>query len=233
MKRAMSWLLVLAMLFTLAASFAEQAEDAEALPETFDLRSVDTDGDGIGDRCYVPPVRQQNPFGTCWGFSATAASEISILGSILDYDPDAWKTIDLSEKQLAYFTHVPLADENNPQNGEGIYTDGKDAVSIYNTGGNSFLAASAYAQGIGSGRRTRTGRHTAIFSGTMAGKRTPFSISSTVHTAISATAIRMTGPFRRNTALPGIITCRNPSCCQALPGNLRWRRMYISRRSTG
>ena len=149
MKRAMSWLLVLAMLFTLAASFAEQAEDAEALPETFDLRSVDTDGDGIGDRCYVPPVRQQNPFGTCWGFSATAASEISILGSILDYDPDAWKTIDLSEKQLAYFTHVPLADENNPQNGEGIYTDGKDAVSIYNTGGNSFLAASAYAQGIG------------------------------------------------------------------------------------
>ena len=149
MKRAMSWLLALAMLFALAASFAEQAEAAETLPESFDLRSVDTDGDGAGDRCYVPPVRQQNPFGTCWGFAATAASEISILGSILDYDPDAWKTINLSEKQLAYFTHVSLADENNPQNGEGLYTDGKDAVSIYNTGGNPFLAVSAYAQGIG------------------------------------------------------------------------------------
>ena len=206
MKRTMSWLLVLSMLFTLAASFAEQAESAETLPAAFDLRSVDTDGDGVGDRCYVPPVRLQAPFGSCWGFAATAASEISILGSILDYDPDAWKTINLSEKQMVYFSHVPLADENNPQNGEGLVTEGKDAQSIFSTGGLPFLAASAYAQGIGSGRRTRTGRHTAIFSGTMAGKRTPFSISSTVHTAISATAIRMTGPFRRNTALPGIIT---------------------------
>ena len=149
MKKAISWLLVLAMLSALAASFAEQAESTEALPEAFDLRSVDTDGDGVGDRCYVPPVRQQNPFGTCWGFAATAASEISILGSILDYDPDAWKSLNLSEKQLAYFTHVPLADESNPQNGEGFVTDGKDAVSVYNTGGNLFLAASSYAQGIG------------------------------------------------------------------------------------
>ena len=145
----MSWLLILALLFALPASFAEQTEDAEALPEAFDLRSVDTDGDGVGDRCYVPPVRQQNPFGTCWGFAATAASEISILGSILDYDPDAWKTINLSEKQLAYFTHVPLTDENNPQNGEGFVTEGKDAVSVYNTGGSLFLAACSYAQGIG------------------------------------------------------------------------------------
>ena len=149
MKRAMSWLLFLAMLFALAASFAEQAENAEALPESFDLRNVDTDGDGVGDRCYVPPVRQQGPFGTCWGFSATASSEISILGSILEYDPDAWKTIDLSEKQMVYFSHMPLADESNPQNGEGLVTEGKDAKSIFNTGGQPFLAASAYAQGIG------------------------------------------------------------------------------------
>ena len=149
MKRTMSWLLILAMLCMLTPSIAAQAEYTDALPASFDLRSVDTDGDGIGDRCYVPPVRQQNPFATCWGFAATAASEISILGSILDYDPDAWKTINLSEKQLAYFTHVPLADENNPQNGEGLVTKSKDAVDVYNTGGSLFLAASAYAQGIG------------------------------------------------------------------------------------
>ena len=89
MKKAISWMLVLAMLMACAASFAEAEESGETLPESFDLRSVDTDGDGVGDRCYVPPVRQQNPFGTCWGFAATAASEISILGSILEYDPDA------------------------------------------------------------------------------------------------------------------------------------------------
>lgn len=40
------------------------------IPEVFDLRSVDTDGDGEGDRCFVPPVRNQRPFGSCWGFAA-------------------------------------------------------------------------------------------------------------------------------------------------------------------
>ena len=89
------------------------------IPEAFDLRSVDTDGDGKGDRCFVPPVRNQRPFGSCWGFSATGAAEISILGSILKNDPDAWKTINLSEKQMVYFSHMPLSDPENPQNGEG------------------------------------------------------------------------------------------------------------------
>ena len=85
------------------------------MPESFDLRNVDTDGDGNGDRCFVTPVRLQNPFGTCWGFAAIAAAEISILGNNLKNDPDAWKTLDLSEKQLAYFTNVPLNDPDNPQ----------------------------------------------------------------------------------------------------------------------
>ncbi|MBR3476560.1 MAG: hypothetical protein IKH39_05300, partial [Candidatus Methanomethylophilaceae archaeon] len=29
------------------------------IPSKFDLRSVDTNGDGIGDRCYVTPVKLQ------------------------------------------------------------------------------------------------------------------------------------------------------------------------------
>ncbi len=79
-------------------SSEEYAEDyseswrERPIPETFDLRSVDTDGDGTGDRCFVPPVRNQRPFGSCWGFAATGAAEISILGSILKHDPDAWTT---------------------------------------------------------------------------------------------------------------------------------------------
>ena len=32
----------------------EEAKDQE-IPASFDLRSVDTDGDGVGDRCYVTP----------------------------------------------------------------------------------------------------------------------------------------------------------------------------------
>ena len=120
------------------------------MPESFDLRSVDTDGDGVGDRCFVTPVRFQNPFGTCWGFAAIAAAEISILGNNLKDDPNAWKTLDLSEKQLAYFTNVPINDPTNPQNGEGITPeDINDATQVYDKGGTCFLATSTFARGIG------------------------------------------------------------------------------------
>ena len=63
--------------------------DVSGLPSKFDLRNVDTDGDDVGDRCYVTPVRCQYPFGTCWGFAATAAAETSILSTKLADDPDA------------------------------------------------------------------------------------------------------------------------------------------------
>ena len=53
---------------------------AKSFPEAFDLRHCDTDGDGVYEN-YVTPVKLQNPFGTCWGFGAIAAAEISLLGS--------------------------------------------------------------------------------------------------------------------------------------------------------
>ena len=124
-------------------------EESSKMPSAFDLRSVDTNGDGEGDRCYVPPVRSQKPLGDCWAFAATAASETSLLGSVLENDPEAYKTLNLSEKHLAYFASTAIDDPDHPQNGEGRYvTQINDAHDIYDEG-NLHLAGSVYAMGVG------------------------------------------------------------------------------------
>ena len=124
-------------------------------PSAFDLRNVDTDGDGVGDRCYVTPVRCQYPFGTCWGFATTAAAETNILSTKLKDDPDAWKTLDFSEKQLAYFAHWHVTDPNSTQYGEGVYPTKADPAydDIY-AGGAVYLGAHTYAAGTGPARES-------------------------------------------------------------------------------
>ena len=103
---------------------------SEDFPSKFDLRTVD-------GRSYVTPVRLQNPFGVCWGFSAITAVETNILGSVLADDPEAYKTLNLSEKQLAYFSHMAIEDESSSQYGEGMHVrdefaaDGVSAEDIY------------------------------------------------------------------------------------------------------
>ena len=76
-----------------ASEVSVEGTQENEIPASFDLRNVDTDGDGVGDRCYVTPVRFQNPFASCWAFAAIAAAETSLLGSVYADDPDAWKTL--------------------------------------------------------------------------------------------------------------------------------------------
>ena len=153
-KKSITLLMILSMLLTVcfpAGAMDAQAEEAheQELPASFDLRSVDTDGDGVGDRCYVTPVRFQNPFATCWVFAGIAAAEISLLGSVYADDPEAWKTLNLSEKQLGYFSHTLLNDPSSPQNGEGqTAADPTNMFEVYG-GGSTVMAVEAFAQGIG------------------------------------------------------------------------------------
>jgi len=125
---------------------AELLAEAETYPASFDLRNVD-------GRSYVTPVRSQAPFGTCWGFAAIGAAESSILGAGLngaDGQPATPATLNLSEKQLAYFSAVPLNDPSNSQNGEGqLVEDFITTQSLLDRGGNACIATSVLAQGVG------------------------------------------------------------------------------------
>ena len=128
------------------------AADGE-MPSKFDLRDVQVKGSGI-----VPPVRFQNPFGTCWSFGAIAAAEMSILGSGLAQD-DGYtaETFDLSEKHLAYFAYSALDDPEDPQNGEGMKWSAPAPGSEKMQGGETSYATWLFASGIGPNLEDRSG----------------------------------------------------------------------------
>ena len=136
---------------------SETESDNEKLPEKFDLR----DADGV---CYVPEVRNQTPFGTCWSFGAIAASEISIAHELgLDYNTmtDEEKSFfDLSEKHLAWFSYTAISGDPlvyGSQMGEGYHfaslddgIDNDEETHIpYNWGGFAHFASVLFSEGIG------------------------------------------------------------------------------------
>ncbi len=160
LKKIYCFIACFALLAVLIPLFSVQASAADkGFPAAFDLRSVDTDGDGEADSCWVTHVKSQDPFGTCWGFAAIKSAETSILSSGLaaqdgyaaKADPEkGLKELDLSEKHVAYFALSPVDDPDNPQYGEGmVFTGNKDSNDRYNTGGMSFYATGLFASGTG------------------------------------------------------------------------------------
>ncbi len=100
---------------------------------------------------YVTPVRVQSPFGSCWGFGAIAAAESSIISSgLAAADGLTNRTLDLSEKQIAWFTATAIADTSNPQYGEGtVFRNQADADNRMNAGGFITYATNLFASGAG------------------------------------------------------------------------------------
>lgn len=100
--------------------------ELEALPESFDMRKV-----GL-----TSSVKNQNPYGTCWTFSAAASAE----SSLLKYKP----SIDLSELHTAFFTHYgDSALYMSPLNSLFDFFEEKSMLDI---GGNSTAVANLWAQ---------------------------------------------------------------------------------------
>jgi len=116
-------------------SVSEQAAMAKAgfqvFPTYFDLR-VNAIQDGIV--APVSPIRDQDPFGTCWTFSALASMESNL---------NANK--DLSEWHLAWFAY-------NSVNGMPAFTKGAVAPSedsTFDQGGNPTRATAILSRGTG------------------------------------------------------------------------------------
>ena len=116
-------------------------------PAQFDLSAKFLkDGD---ETSYVTPVKFQNPFGTCWGFAAIAASESSILGSgLAAEDGYSAETFNLSEKHLVYFASQAVSDPTDSQYGEGM-TGNATVTERLNMGGQPFYAAGLFSSGMG------------------------------------------------------------------------------------
>ena len=134
----------------------------EKNPPAYSLRAYTKDGQSI-----VTPVKDQEPWNACWSFSVIAASESSILsechakwdqlapglsekfGIKSFQELCAW--LDLSERQLAWFTYMPEPENGNypSQAGEGFVTTDKTIGGIYNAGGINTLATPILARGTG------------------------------------------------------------------------------------
>ena len=65
------------------------------IPSSYDSRNVD----GVS---YVPPIRNQNPYGTCWAFSMAGQAETSAIKKGLVANNNS---IDLSEAVVAYYMY--------------------------------------------------------------------------------------------------------------------------------
>lgn len=106
-----------------------------ALPTSYDDRK----------QHEVTSIKNQNPYGDCWAFSAMAAAETNLLKSGFVKDP---KAIDLSELQFAYRFYNRLNDPLGNTAGDANHSTSNGKLDFLDNGGNNWTSAFALSQWI-------------------------------------------------------------------------------------
>lgn len=114
----------------------EAAQSNAWYPSSYDLRNED----------LVTSVKRQHPWGTCWSFASISAAETSLISS-----GAATSDIDLSERQLAWFSYTAVTEDEvgSAQAGEGYHTNSSDPNAVFDNGGQVVYATSLFASGRG------------------------------------------------------------------------------------
>jgi len=102
----------------------QNARKSAVFPATYDLRSLNK----------LTPVKQQNPYGTCWAFATMAAIESYLKPS---------QNLDFSEKQLAYIAYSDDSDSFTKGPVESYEND------IFDQGGDMWKATALLARWSG------------------------------------------------------------------------------------
>ena len=93
------------------------------------------------ERGLLPPVRDQNPYGTCWAHASIGCMEADLI-----HDGIAGTDIDLSELHLVYFGNHEYADEKNCNVGDSVEVKVSD---YYDLGGYPDLSVNRLANLVG------------------------------------------------------------------------------------
>ena len=109
---------------------------SSGLPEKYDSR----------DEGNVTPVRNQKPLGICWAFATIAAAESSILAH---GQASSAEDLDLSERQLAYFSYNLVADKLGNTEGDVNIPTNTENGDYLNNSGNTWITSQVLASGIG------------------------------------------------------------------------------------
>ena len=123
---------------------AETNATRDPLPSKYDSR----------DYGYLPPVRNQNPYGTCWTFAAMASVEAymvkhGIVNAATAQPANA--NINLSEYHLAWFNYTNAYDKLGMLTGDSSSAVGKSFLDI---GGNGAMATFTLMRWAGAASET-------------------------------------------------------------------------------